>query len=449
MRALLVVLLLVSPAFAGDSEPVVLFDFETGRPTDGWNISGLTPSDATVEEGKTPSGGSALTLVGEDDRKDRVGYIYQLVKEKDWRAYETFSLHAKVEAKQPIEMRLFGWDGRGGRGILHRFTLPPGDWREVLLPLNRWREEWRNTDHVGDFRRISGLELRWDDGTGTVTIDDLRLIPGDRDNLSCRSTDEDRLTLAFPNGKTKIHESEHLKLFTNATRFKGKEGKKLLVNLERVATLLDERYGIGGPTDLDVNLIVYRKAENYRAFFPRLGSAYGAKIPEPTGEIYSILDVIGTTYSAEYGCHRPDIAHEVAHGLVRIHLGLTCNGNWVQEAIATSAVRTLCPEAVPKVNFLSHFAARRDGVGPFLPLAELCAKKLPGYEDYAQLSSLADYFAEKHAKRLPQIWGTIRDHDKRVYEGLLTKIATALGTTVTDLQTDWIQWGIAKYRPKK
>ena len=449
MRALLVLLLLVSPAFAADSEPVVLFDFETGRPTDGWNISGLKPSDATVEEGKTPSGGGALALIGVDDRKDRVGYIYRLVTQKDWRSFESFSLHAKVEAKRAIDMRVVAWDGRGGRGILRRFSLEPGDWREVVLPLDNWREEFWNTDHVGDFRHVSALEIRWEDGSGTVTIDDVRLIPGEREDLSCRLTDEKLLALAFPEGKPKLHDSKTLRLITNATRFKGKEGQKLVANLEQVGKTLAERYGIGGMTDRKVILLVYRKEEDYRAFFPRLGEEYGAKIAEPAADVYSILGIVGSTYSAEYGCHRPDIAHEVAHGLARIHLGLMSNGNWVQEAIANAAVRHLCPDSVPKVNFLSHFAARRDGVGPFLPLAELCALKRPGYEHYAQLSTFADYLAEKHKTRLEQVWGTVRDHDKRVYDGLLEKIAVVLGTNLTDLQADWIQWGIAKHRPKK
>jgi len=433
MRVLVFVLLFVTPALAAGSDPVVLVDFETGEPTDGWSFSGIGVAEVRVEEGKTPSGGRALTLVGEDDRQGRVGYIYRLVTVNDWRRFRAFSLHAKVEAKRAIQMRVIGWDGRGRRGILRRFTLEPGDWREVLLPLATWREEF--WDYVGDFRRVAGLEVRWDEGTGEVTIDDLRLIPGTRDDESCRPTDEARMKLAFPDGKGKVLETEDLRIVTDATRFKGREGKRLLARLEEVGVLLRERYGVTGETDQRVNFLVFRKPEDYRAYFPRLGKEFGATIREPTSDGYSALDVVGSTYSAEHGWKRP--------------VYVTSNGNWVQEALANAVQMSIYPESAARVNFLSRFAARRDGVGPFEPLAKLCGTKRPGSKTYAQLATISDYLAERHRDKLEQVWEVVREHDKRVHEGLLDKIAAALGTTVADLQADWIAWGIEKHRSKK
>ncbi|MEN8150159.1 MAG: hypothetical protein ABFS86_10065 [Planctomycetota bacterium] len=437
-------LLFAVPVLAG--EPAVLVDFETGEPAEGWHTSGLTLSETTADAEKTVSGGRALALIGEDDKKTRVGYIFRAVDVQDWREFRAFSLHAKVEADDPIEMRIIAWDGRGRRGMLRRFKLFPGDWREVVLPLSKWREEvW---DYVGDFGRVTGMELRWDEGSGTVTIDDLRLLPGKKENLSCRPTIEERIAIAFPEGKTKIHETPHFQLVTNATRFKGKEGKKVAARLEEVPALLEKRWDLSGKADVPVPFIVFKKAEQYREFFVFLGKAFGATVHPPTTDGYSVLGVVGSTWSAEYGWKRPVYVHEAAHGIVRQRLGLASNGNWIQEGLANAVQVNFYPDSWSVFELKKKFAAREAGKEPWLPWGKLLMEKRPGMAYYDQLATMMEFLAERYRDDLPKFWDLLRGSEEMVHKNSAELLSSALGKTISELEAEWIEWGKNKYYGK-
>src|SRR4030095_7347854 len=88
-------------ALAEDPAAVVLCDFEKGEPTDGWNIKTLA-----VSEAQTPTG-RGLKLAGSADPEAKyVGAISRACDVRDWRTARAFAMRARVDAKQPVEMRV-------------------------------------------------------------------------------------------------------------------------------------------------------------------------------------------------------------------------------------------------------------------------------------------------------------------------------------------------------
>jgi len=442
MKLAAILLILAAPALA--AEPVVLLDFETGEPADGWTMRGLGLAEVTLPEGATPSGGRALALIGEDRGGRASGYVHRPIGVNDWRRFRALSLFAKVEAEGPIRMRIIARDGRGPRGVLRRFVLEPGDWREVVLPLADWREDFH--DQVGDFRRVERILFRWDGGKGRVTIDDVRLLPGERGDESCRPSAEAHLAVAFGDERSFAREGDGFLLLTDVRKLRGRTGRKLLARLSEARALLADRYGVPGELDHPVPFFVFSRAEDFRSFYPRLGEHLGAGVPEPTGDGFTAFGTAGSWWDPAQGEERPVYASQAAKCVVRRLLGIATNGNWVQRGLAGAVQVRLRPESAADVDFRRNFRKLAAGAGgPFLPWTELFAARAPGSRATPQLLTIVEHLADEHRERLGAVWTAVAGLSEPLHESAPAAIAEVLGLTLEEWEEAWLAWGLSTY----
>jgi hypothetical protein len=430
--ATMLLVVVTAPIAAAGEEPVVLIDFDHREPADGWSMGLIGLSELTLPEGSAPASGGALKLIRSEDGP-KASYLHRAVDVHDWRRFRALRFHAKVETDIPVAMRIIAIDDRRPRGVLKRFTLKPGDWRDVVLPLSEWRAD--NYDQRGDFAKVDRFLLRWEKGAGEVTLDDVWLVPGDRGERSCRPTVAERLALAFPDGGGRAVEGDHFVLLTDVRRLAGRDGKKLLRRLEEGLQVLTDELGLPGEVEEPVPFVVFEKEADYRAFFPRLGDHYGAGIDAPKADGFSVLGVSGSSWDRRQGWKRPVYVHEAMHSAIEQLLGLASNGNWIQEALASAVQVRVDPETLTV----------KDLVGGSVPWAELFADRRPGIARYPQLLSIVEYVAASHAEKLPALWAAVHESGRPVNESIPPEMAKALGKSLADLETDWRAWAEKRY----
>ena len=430
---------------AGAEEtPRVLLDFEQGEPTDGWKRQGLGLFDARAEEGNTPSGGRALGLEGQGGR----GHIYRPVTVRDWRSYRALSFFAKVEAKQPIRMRFLAVEASSFRARLKRFTLEPGDWREVVLPLAHFR--WDLSRPAGRFDQVGRILFQWDKGggVGKVMLDDVRLLPGTRGVQSCLPTEEEHLALAFPNGDGRTFTSDNFLLMTDVPAIDAEAGLALLMRCEKGLALLRERFHVPGALAGRVPLALFAARDDYVAFFERVGDHFGAGITPPKTDGYSALRYAASSWDPKQGHERPVYVHEAMHAALERLLHVGSDGNWVQEALASAVQVSLHPKSL-EVDLGARFRARDRGEPGFLPLSALVRTPRPGLRHYAQLHTFVEFLADEHAEELPAFWEGLMASWRLPHESGPRALEQALEAPLERIGTQWIAWGVARHGGNK
>jgi len=421
-------------ARAEDPAAVVLCDFEKGEPTDGWSIKTLG-----VAEVETPSG-RGLKLIGSADPDAKyVGAISRACDVRDWRTARAFAMRARVDAKQTVAMRVMALRDPGPGALLCRFTLAPGDWRDVVLELRDFRDD--GSDQAGSFASVGRLVLRWDEGAGEVTIDDLRLLPGDRGALSCTATPEQLRRLAFGDAKARTLESDHFVLLDDVLALSDADAKKLLARLEEGLKVLSERYGVRGELGDKVPFFLFATRDEYAEFVPRLGEHFGATVTAPKADGYSIFGMGMSSFDANQGWDRPVLVHEGLHGAIHRLLGVANNSNWVQEGLAAAVQVRLHPSSMDRKKLADSFSKRG---GWLVPWAQCFAEPGAVLSRYPQYLSVMDFLADRHAADLPKVWDEIRALREPMHSAAPDAIAKALGTDAAKLEEEWFAWG-AKY----
>lgn len=436
--ALAAALLAAVPAHAEDAAPVVLCDFDKGDASDGWQIRSLD-----VAEVETPQG-RGLKLSGNSaERSNPVGWMVRPCDVRDWRTFRAFAIRVRVDAKAPVAMRVQAVrTGSGGR-LLRRFTVEPGDWRDVVLELKDFRDD--TFDQAGSFAQVGSVLLRWDEGAGDVTIDDLRLLPGDRGPLSCRMTPEDVQRLAFPQGKSRRLESEHFLLVDNVPAIGDPDAHRLLARLEEGLTVLGDRYGLTGDLGEKVPLVLFATRPEYEAFATRLGEHFGATVSPPKSDGFSVFGMGLGWFDEKQGWDRPVFVHEALHGAIHRLLGVVSNGNWIQEGLASAVQTRLHPDSLDRRKLADSFAKRG---GWLVPWSECLAEQRPGIPRYPQLLSMMDFLAETHRAALPKVWDAVRALREPLHKSAPAAIAKALGTDAAKLEEEWFAWGAEHYGGK-
>lgn len=428
-----------APSAAGaDAAPVVLCDFETGEPADGWTIRGLG-----VAETETPHG-RGLSLSADRDAAARpVGWVSRASPVRDWRPFRAFTMRARSSAKTPVEMRLQAVRGDGPGRLLRRFTVEPGDWRDVVLELGDFRDD--GGDQAGSFADVGRIVLRWDDGSGEVAIDDLALVPGDRGAQSCRLAPEDVRRLAFGDAKARRTESAHFLLLDDADGLADEDAQRLLARLEEGLRVLAERYGVSGELDEKVPFLLFATRERYAEFVPRLGEHFGATVGAPKADGFSVFGMGMGWFDPKQGWDRPVFVHEALHGAVHRLLGVASNGNWIQEGLAAAVQSRLHPASLDRSKLAASFAKRG---GWLVPWEKAFAEPRAPLGRYPQLLSVMDFLAEEHREGLAKAWDAVRALKKPLNETAPAAIAAALGTDAATLEERWFAWGAGYYAEK-
>lgn len=387
------------------AEPVPLVDFESTEPGDGWQIRGLT-----LVEGSDPARGRVLTLEGSGK-----GRIRRPSPFADWRPYGAVSIFVKVEAEAPVEMRLLAHSGRAAQ--LRRFTLQPGGWRELRLPLRDFRDD--ALERVCGFSRIDAFSLQWDKGEGKVTIDDPRLLPG-----ASSPTVRERLALAYREGG-RSSESEHFVVMSDVPDL---DLEKLAARLEDGLKVLGDRYGVKGGFEDKAPLYVFRDAAARDAFVARLGEHFAVGIGSTKADGFTVLGIATGIHDPKQGFERPVFVHEAMHAAIHRILGIASNGNWVQEGLASAVQMQVYPQS------------RGGMMSKKPPWAGLFAQGRLPLSAYGDAASVFDFLAEKHAAALPAVWDALRSSKGLLHEEGPAVIAAALGTDAATLEASWRAW---------
>jgi hypothetical protein len=386
-------------------EPVPLVDFDNTEPGDGWAMSSVG-----LEEGTDPARGRVLTI-----KANGKGRIRRASPVADWGSFRAVSIFARVEAKDPIEMRLLAFSGRAA--LVRRFTLQPGDWKEIVLPIKDFRDD--TGERVCGLSRIEAFAIQWDKGAGAVTIDDPRLLPG-----KGRPTVEDRLALAFRKGG-KSHESEHFVVMSDV---KGLDLGKVAARLEAGFAILGERYGLKGALEDKAPLYVFRDRNARDKFLALLGDHFAVTIGPTKADGFTVLGIATGLHDPKQGPDRPVFVHEAMHAALHRLLGIASNGNWVQEGLASAVQMQVFPKS-------------RDGAETKKPPWEkLLAEERVPMSAYVDVASIFDFLAERHAPTLPAVWDALRGGKEPLHKEGVALIAGTLGSDAQALEAEWRAW---------
>lgn len=390
---------------ADDSgEPVPLVDFDNTEPGDGWAMNAVL-----LKEGTDPARGRILTI----EARGR-GRMRRESPVADWSAFRAVSIFAKVEAKEPIEMRLLAFSGRAA--LVRRFTLQPGDWKEVVLPIKDFRDD--TGERVCGLSRIEAFAIQWDKGAGAVTIDDPRLLPG-----KGRPTVEDRLALGFPKG-ARSHESEHFVVMSDA---KGLDLGRLAARLEAGFAVLGERYGLKGTPEDKAPFYVFRDREARNGFLARLGERFAVTIGPTKADGFTVMGIATGLHDPKQGPDRPVFVHEAMHAAIHRLLGIASNGNWVQEGLASAVQMQVFPKS-------------RGAETKKPPWEKLLSEERVPMSAYVDVASIFDFLAERHGSKLPAAWEALRAGKEPLHKEGAALIAGALGTDAAALEAEWRAW---------
>ena len=445
MILLSVVLLLPWSMFPAQSEEPgieVLCDFETGEPTDTWEFAGVGVADISVSDGATASGGRGIKMIG----KGRKGSIRRASAVADWNSFRAFSFYAAVESGERVELRIRALSGKGAAGMLKRFSLEPGPWREVVLPLADWREDL--VDQVGDFAHVETVVVQWDQGEGEVSLDDLRLLPGKKGAASSRPTRRQFLELAFPAGDERVYQNHDFMLATNAPELNEKISKLLLAHCSETKELLVDRYRVPDASLERIPFVVFETKDEYRRYVQRLGKKFGMNV-KPGANSTSILGICLSYYHPKYGWERPTFTYLAAGGAMRQLLGLGRTDHWVYVALASAAQVHLHPSAMPDDFVQKQMRGWVDGPRTqFRALGELLDPETSAGRYRGQLVSLMEYLAEERPDALARFWTSIRAYEKPIAQGAKETLLDAVDTDLQTLEDDYVDWGL-EWLPKR
>jgi hypothetical protein len=386
-------------------KPVPLVDFDSTEPGDGWAMSAVT-----LREGTDPARGRILTIEARGK-----GRIRRESPVADWSAFRAVSVFAKVEATEPIQMRFLAFSGRAA--LVRRFTLQPGDWKEIVLPVKDFRDD--TGERVCGLSRIEAFAIQWDEGRGAVTIDDPRLLPG-----KGRPTVEDRLALGFPKGG-KSHESAHFVVMSDVKRL---DLERLAARLEAGFAVLGERYGLKGTPEDKAPFYVFRDRKARDEFLARLGEHFAVAIGPTKADGFTVMGIATGIHDPQQGPDRPVFVHEAMHAAIHRLLGIASNGNWVQEGLASAVQMQVFPKS----------RAGAETRKP--PWEKLFAGQRVPMSAYVDVASIFDFLAEQHAAKLPLVWDALRGGKEPLHAEGATLIAGALGTDAQALESEWRGW---------
>jgi hypothetical protein len=429
MVASLALCLLLAP------DPVAIVDFETSEPADGWTaLIRLRLEETRVEAGAPLASRRALRLVGRARPGGSVGMVRRPLAVRDWRRFEALVFHARVEAPQAVEMRILAIRGNGPASLLRRFTLAPGPWREVSLPLKDWR--CHTADQVCDFSRVDQWAILWNRGGGAVTVTKFELRPGTRGDRSSLPTVEDRLRLAFPAGGGRAYESASFLLLTDL-ELSPAHARGLLARFEAALTHVRAAYRLDGELRSRVPFFLFERREDLHAFLGRLGEHLGIGIE--LGARMNAAATMGRAMCARDEGGEAEYARWAIKGVTHQLLGLTNQPNWIQAGLARAAYLHLAGDRETEASGLGLGYLAEGGSVPW----EVFFSRR-GSKNSRQSLSILEYLRVGHKEKLPQVWQAVRGLEDRVHKAAPKAIARALGMSLADLERAWRTWAEAE-----
>ena len=345
-----------------------------------------------------------------------------------------------------LDMRWLALDGEGKAIHQRRFGVQVKQtehWTEFRWPMSEWR--WAD-DRVGEWSDVRSLVLVVENQRGRVYLDEVNYRPGKAD-LEQASAWLQQIAFDFSEPGVRTCVEGDVLVATNAVDSLSMQD--LRIELRRMKQIDAWFARVFGPAYRPVKgaapatMLIFKDATGYAAFYRRLGEAWNEKIVPPSSAGYTVQDIAASTYNAEFGIHRPVYIHEAVHAMAardfRLLNGLP-RAAWLHEGLANYVQIAMYPASVDPRTYATNFATPIDpkGKGVFVPLKVLFAGPVEAVH-YAQAASVVAFLLEKH----PDWTGTIT---RGLADG--QDIGAAMkpcGTTVTDLEREWFEWGGKTY----
>ena len=433
-----------APAHAGEEEAVVLEDFDAPEPPPG--ITSWDLKTRRVEAG----GGGALELSGWSGKDGRDAGLRIPVTVSDWRKFEALAIGVTTTAGTldvEIDLRNAG----ESRLLFRMARLPPeaGRGAELRIPLRDFCDE--SWGLVASLAAVQSVDIRFPAGSGTVVLDDIRLLPGSRGEAGSRYTLEDWKALGFQRKACRTLVSKSFALLTDSKTYQGTRGTKLLGQMEAGVRTLASRYGVKAVSRERMPVLLFDRPGDYGAFYSRVTETFRGKAQAADSEAgAALLGVAVLPNEPLRGVYEPVAVHEALHLVIRDSLRLATSGPWIQEGLACAVERQFYPEYFDqrfrRVSREAFQAYLRDGSGSLLPLGKVLAQKSVPYFDYTEILTIFDYLAERHKGRLDGVWDAVRRLGKDPDEAGMDAILGAVGMTLEEFEKDWARWGATAYR---
>lgn len=238
--------------------------------------------------------------------------------------------HAQPDQPCKLECRWYSRDRAAWRW--RRLELHDNQWQQFELPLAWFRHSPRA--HV-DWNETTRLAF-WSPSAETYELDRIELVQPDNND------DFDPLThqlsrIAFTK-QPRIETSDHFALITNVESLDHVAVLQMLETLH--ARIIDDFPQLKPPTH-PIPLLVFANKTEYQAFIARLGSLLQAHIRPPTTPGFTVHSIACAVHSERFGPIRPVYVHEAAHALLAPMFGLSNQGEWLHEGLASHYQTTL------------------------------------------------------------------------------------------------------------
>jgi hypothetical protein len=342
-------------------------------------------------------------------------------------------------AAEKIELRWYALDAENRVLFQRRFDLEPGEkWVRLDEPLRAWR--WDNV-RVGDWDEVRSVAVVVaTPNVKRVDLDDVRFtgVADEMGNVVWL------LNIAFAGRPREVAHADGLLVATDAVdAYTPQNLDRLLDAMRRTRAWLRKTFGDAArPTDdhhAPATLLIFNAADDYPAFYERLGAEWRVRIGAPKSQGYTVQDIATSTYDPKLGPHRPVYFHEAVHTVVARDLRLLTGHEPhrpMQEAIANYLQVCLHPKSLPRSAYVKHFAQPIDpsGNGFFKPLEMLFTKPVTTKE-YAQLASLAAFLVEKDPPLLRALARGLADGETA------SDVLARTGRTWPQFHDAWFAWG--------
>ena len=341
------------------------------------------------------------------------------------------------------DARLLALDA-GGRPILQRrLDLGPSDeLQTVTVPWTRWR--WGD-DTGGSPAEVRRIGLRFEAPGGELHLDDLALTPP----AAGGAGKEWLRHIAFGGRDARMAEADGLLVITDAVG-----GGEELTDADLTAILgrmraarsfvrrlfADQVRPVEGASP--AALIIFRRQEDFAAFFEALGNEWNVRIAPPSGGGLTVGNLAATTFDPKQGADRPVFLHESVHAVLGNDLRLLSGHDrhsWLHEGLASYVQLCLYPRSVDRRQLAGNFRKpiAPDGSGFFKPLGQVLGRRVPPRQ-YAQVGTLVAYLVDQKPQWLPIVARSL------AAGGTAEEAFRACGTTPAEVQDAWMKWGADK-----
>jgi len=421
---------------------VVVDDFEAPDLRPGW-----TASAAEIRRVEGPSGG-ALEIVGKGLARDSLSGAGVPLPIKDLRRIGAVAFRLAVP-EGAAQVQVFLRKGDSFRSLEEFLEIRTRDWQEVVLPLRFMAGG--SGGLLPDPSDLDRFQIQWDGPGGTVRIDDLRLLPGDRGEESWRPSEEDLLELAFGKGKGKILQGKHFSLLTASPAWQGSEATRFLADQEQGVALLESRWALRAPAGTRIPLLCANDLNESNALRSSALAAFRAKGILHSNNLDSGFEPYALTYppptKASLGKPGSDGMATYIGTVLRVH-----GNSWIVESLYWAYLRRPCPDQfrdwgrmagkVTAEDFQDLLRGKPGRVPPWRRLLDGTAS----YQQLGALLTVSEFLAACHKAKLPKVWEALRAMDEPPDVQAMDVIARALDTTPEKLEEQWARWGAASWK---